>query len=352
MGCGPAAAAAAAGHIYIAGSGQLRALNAGTLTSDGRLAVPGPVVAAAVDHQRHRLDLLVAGNSNSLLAVDISGVTPPRVLAQRTLGMTPVALSLSPDEQRVYVLGRFGAGPGKVEAIDLASGHIAAWTTTGAQPAALALSGDGTHLAVANRGSVSLYSLPALELTGTIKLDTAPSQIIGLPFGAKLFALCGDTVAVLDAQRRQLLTYLPVGPRAQQLLAKPDGGEVYVSNASGSVSVINTATNEVATTMPAGLGAGAMAVAADGSALYVANAQAGTISVLNLADRSLAAMVHVGEQPQLLQLSANAQFLFAADVGSGDLAVVRSNRDPNNPNTLVTLVSSPPQPEMLLAGRR
>src|SRR5690348_7788153 len=148
MGCGPAAAAAAAGHIYIAGSGQLRAINVGTLNADGQLHLPGPVVAAAVDHQRHRLDLLVGGNANALLAVDISGLKPPHVLAQRALGMTPVTLRLAPDAQRVYVLGRFGTGPGKVEAIDLASGHVAAWTMTGARPADLALSGDGTHLAV------------------------------------------------------------------------------------------------------------------------------------------------------------------------------------------------------------
>lgn len=354
-GCGPAASAAAAGHIYIAGSGQLRAVDAGTLTAQGQLSLPGPVVAAAMDNStafhRQRLDLLLGGDAPALVSVAM-GEAPLRVVARRGLDVSPVALRLDAADEHAYILGGYGTGPGKLIGIDLASGRIAGEVMTGDQPADLALTGDGTLLAVANAGShtVGVYSLPALKGVSAIALNAAPTQVLGLSYGRKLFALCGDTVAVIDLGQRQLLTYLPVGPEAQQMLAKPDGGEVYVSNASGSVSVINTSTNEVATTMPAGLGAGAMAVAPDGSALYVANARAGTISVLSLADRTMLAVVHVGEKPSRLQLGTSGEFLFAADTGSDDLAVVRSNRDPANPNTLVTLLPSPPQATLLMAG--
>jgi len=351
--CGPAAPAAAApGSVYIAGAGQLQAIGAGALDPQGQLHLPGPVVAATVDARRHRLDLLVGGDVNTLIAIDVEAPSRLRVVARRGLAMAPMAMQLDAGDQRAYLLGDYGTGPGKLLAIDLDSGRIVGAAMTGKRPVSLALSGDGTRLAVANAGapSIDVFSVPQLQHLGTITLNAAPAQIVALSYGRKAFALCGDTVAVLDLDSRQLLTYLPVGPRAQRLLAKPDGGEVYVSNASGSVSVIDTNTNEVATTLPAGLGAGAMAVAGDGSALYVANADAGTISVLSLADRTMAAMVRVGERPQLLQLSANGEYLFAADAGSGDLAVVRSNRDPSNPNTLVTLLAAPPQAEMLVAG--
>lgn len=351
--CGPAPPAAVApGSVYIAGTGQLRAIGAGALQPQGQLSLLGPVAAATVDGRRHRLDVLVGGDAPALLAIDVAAPSRLRVVARRGLAMAPKALQLDAGDQRAYVLGDYGTGPGKLLAIDLDSGNIVGAAMTGAQPVSLALSGDGALLAVANAGapSISVFSVPALKLLGTIALDAAPSRIVGLPYGRKAFALCGDTVGVLDLDGRNLLTYLPVGPRAQRLLAKPDGGEVYVSNASGSVSVIDTSTNEVAATMPAGLGAGAMAVARDGSALYVANATAGTISVLSLADRTMTAMVHVGDGPNLLQLSANGEFLFAADAASDDLAVVRTNRDPANPNSLVTLLSSPPQATMLVAG--
>ncbi|MGH9484943.1 MAG: YncE family protein, partial [Terriglobales bacterium] len=101
--------------------------------------------------------------------------------------------------------------------------------------------------------------------------------------------------------------------------------------------------NEVSATMPAGLGAGAMAVSPDGAALYVANAAAGTVTVIALAERSQQAVIRVGQDPAALTLGALGRLLFASDAGSDDVAAIRA-QDATSPNSLITLLPSPPTP--------
>ena len=345
LACGTAAAAPG-GVVYLAGSGKLYILDAATLAERAQLNLGGPVAGMVLDARRHRLDMLVG---NALWVVDPAS---RRVLDRIGLPFAPLALGLDRAQQRAYVLGVTAAGDGRLLALDLDTGRRLAAVSVGRRPSGFTFSPDGSRILIADAGARAavLITLPGLKPAGIIHLAATPRQAVSLPFGHKAFVLCGDEVAVLDMRRAALLTYLPVGPQAQAMLVKPDGGEVYVSNAAGNVSVIDTSTNEISGTMPAGEGAGAMAVAADGSVLDVANAAAGTISVLSLADRSMMAVVHVGERPDRLQLGANGLYLFASDAGSDDLAVIRSSQDSNNPNTLITLLPAPPHLQGLLTA--
>ncbi|HUX67111.1 MAG TPA: YncE family protein [Terriglobales bacterium] len=349
LGCARAGAAAqAGGTVWVAGNGQLRALRLPDLGAAGELRLAGPLVASSYDARRHRLDLLVGGAAPALEAIAAGA---PRLEAQRSLALQPAALALDSAGQRLYLAGTAPGGGGRVWALAAATLRVEARLAVAGQPRALALSADGRRLLLASdaRPALRLIALAGWRPLARLALNQAPRQLVVLPYGHKAFVLCGDTVAVVDTDSGALLCYLPVGPGAQRLLLKPDGGELYVSNASGTVSAINTTTNEVSDTMAAGLGAASMAVAADGSTLYVGNAAAGTVSVINLDNRKAIAMVRVGEQPASLALSPGGRLLLVADAGSDDVAVVRSNQDPANPNTLLTLLPSPPAPQWVRA---
>ena len=347
LGCSRAIPAApAGGTVWVAGTGEVRALRLPDLSALRQQPVGGPVVGSATDARRQRFDVLVGGTAPALLAL---AAAAPRPQARRRLGFEPAALVLDAAGQRAYVAGVAGDGGGRVWAVAADSLQVVAQMAVAGQPRALALSADGKRLLLASdrRPALRLIELASWRQVATLALAQAPRQVVSLPYGHKAYVLCGDTVAVVDTATDGLLCYLPVGPGAQRMLLKPDGGELYVSNASGTVSAINTSTNEVSDTMAAGLGAAGMAVAPDGSVLYVANATAGTVSVINLDNRKATAMVRVGERPASLALSPNGLLLLVADAGSDDVAVVRSNQDPANPNTLVTLLPSPPAPGLV-----
>jgi YVTN family beta-propeller protein len=340
--CSPAAAPPPA-TLFLVGRAELRALHPSDLTVAARLALPAPALAGVADAGRHRLDLALGGAAPALVALPAAA---PRLERLAGLDLAPRAAALGRRGRHLYLLGRAG-DRGRVERLDASTGAVLRRADLPGTPRALALSPSGRVL-VATRSPNALLLAPA-TLAGrpvALRLACAPRQVLSLPYDHKAYVLCARRLAVVDTSVPGLLTYLELGVQPRRMLLKPDGGELYISNAEGNVSIVDTTDNEVSGTLLAGAGAGAMAVAPDGSTLYVANAAAGTVSVIDLASRTQLAMVRVGERPVRLALAGG--FVFAADAGSGDLAAIRNASDPNNPNTLLTLLPSPPQPALLL----
>ncbi|MGH9467986.1 MAG: hypothetical protein ACRD1Y_11590 [Terriglobales bacterium] len=374
--------------VVVAGSGQLQAIGTQALSLKAQTQLGGRVAAGVVNPATHLLDLAVAGPAPAWLALDPATL---RIRARRALGLQPTSIVYdaggmdrhgSPRGTE-YVAGANGSGGGRLIALDAATGRLRGqWTLPGPAVAMALTPARQLAVAISQPPELLLAEVPFRPLTGAgpgvatprdplhawpgrgpggpepgsrvwraVALDATPRQVVSLPYGHKVFVLCAKTVAAVNTQVPGLLVYLPLGEQPGQMVLKPDGGELYVSNAGGSVSVITTSANEVSGTIPAGLGAGAMAVTPDGTTLDVANAQAGTISVINLAARTVEAVIHVGQEPDALALVGGGALLFASDGGSNDVAVIRG-RDPQNPNTLITLLPSPPDPGFLAVVRR
>lgn len=351
----------------------MQVYDAPTLLPLSRLRLPAPVLAAA-PAARGSVALLLGPPANAVQEIGLRHFSLRRRLP---LPFQPAAL-LSASSGIAYVAGTDASGWGWVAELDLGSFRLRSAVRVGRQPVSLALTPaltpDRGNLLVADAGTNSVHVLNAASLhrTGRLSLPFSPRQVVALPFGQQAFALGPSQVAAFDWSRAGLLCLLPVGASPQgrsravgrpgsppggaaaqfqlgMMLLKPDGGELYVSNAAGSISVIDTSTDVVAATMAAGAGASGLAVSPSGANLYIANAAAGTVSVLDLATRRQLAVIRVGEQPATLTLSPGGQYLFVADRASDDIAIVRSNLDPDNPNSLVTLLPAPPQPRILLA---
>lgn len=352
-GCSPVAARSAGPEtVYVGGAGELRAISAEDLSTQARLPLGGAVVAGAVDAGRQRLQVAVDGPAPAWLGISTER---NRIAHRLELDFDPVALAAEPGATASYVFGNHH-GAARLVALNPANGARLGRRELPGTAAALALGHDqGQPLllaAVDHAPALLLLTPDGLRRRGQVALDSPPRQVVGLPYGHKAFVLCADTVAVVDTALPGLLTYLRLGREPQAMLLKPDGGELYISNADGTVSVVNTTTNEVDDTMAAGLGAGAMAVGDGGNYLYVANADAGTVSVISIADRRTMAVIHVGQQPRRLALDAGGLLLFAADAGSGDVAVMRSSLDPASPNSLLTLLAAPAAPGFLAVAPR
>lgn len=328
--------------LLVTGGNELQAVNTQDLQLRAQLRLPGPVTAAAMNPERNELLLATAGAHPYWLKIGSGG---SRILQRRALTAVPAAMVMH--GRQGYVVGSNGTGSW-VQPFD-STRWAAPWSIPG-HAVALALTPQGALAIAATQPSSLVLADPATHRWRRVDLTSPPRQVIALPYGHKAFVLCATTVAVIDTQIPGLLAYLPLGQQPQQMVLKPDGGELYISNAGGSVSVINTSANEVSATIPAGLGAGAMAIGAGGVNLYVANAAAGTVTVISTAGRTVQAVIHVGQDPRALALGPDGLLLFAADAGSDDVAAIRA-QDPNNPNSLITLLPSPPDPGYLTVLR-
>ena len=165
-------------------------------------------------------------------------------------------------------------------------------------------------------------------------------DVVILPDSSKAFAACsgGHQVMVIalsqpqaappqtvPSQPDRLESLLDVGHAPVQLALKPDGGEVFVSNAlSDSVSEVYTTTNEVGDTFMIGNNPARGIVSSDNSTLYVGNQHSQEVTVYSIDDGKRVGSIHVGDGPSALAFSTAGHLLFIVDTRSGDLAVYRT----------------------------
>ncbi|MGH9518588.1 MAG: YncE family protein, partial [Terriglobales bacterium] len=265
------------GSILVAGdgTGALQLYDAPSLLPLSRLRLPGPALAAApaIPAAPGTLALLLGPPANALQEIELRHFSLRRRLP---LNFQPSALlSAAPDT--AYVAGTDSSGWGWVAQVDLRSYRLAAAVRVGHEPVSLALTPDHAELLVADAATNSVHILNAASLhrTARLALPFSPRQVLALPFGHQAFALGPTQVAAFDWSRAGLLCLLPIGASPEMMLLKPDGGELYVSNAAGTISVLDTSTDVVSATLAAGAGASGLAVSPSGANLYVANSAAG-----------------------------------------------------------------------------
>mgnify|MGYP000700245303 CR=1 FL=1 len=131
--------------------------------------------------------------------------------------------------------------------------------------------------------------LTVAALLAALLLTVAPAAALRRVYVANLRA---DTVAVVDADRRTVLSEIAVGAEPDGVAVSPDGAAVYVANyADDSVSVIDTATDTVVATVAVGDRPVGLAVSPDGGEVYVAHKLGGSVGVLDTATRALVATI-------------------------------------------------------------
>jgi hypothetical protein len=194
VGRGPVRLALGAGRLaaLAAGDGRLAVLDPWTLEVRGALPLGGPAAALAlVDRQ----DLALVAAGNRLVVVGIGGGTPPSVLAEVRLGVTPDRLAASPDGRWAFALDRARSA---VAIVDLARGPRLAH--------ALAFEEGAEELAI---GLDLLY----------VRLRDAPAVAI-LPFAA-LERPDRDGTPVVE---RVTMGAAPTGAAGRSLMAPGPGG--------------------------------------------------------------------------------------------------------------------------------
>ncbi|HZT31513.1 MAG TPA: alkaline phosphatase family protein [Bryobacteraceae bacterium] len=137
-------------------------------------------------------------------------------------------------------------------------------------------------------------------------------------------------VTVFDTNSGRVLTRIPVGVSPYDLVFRPDGDLLYVSNwSSRSISVIDTRANKVIDEIQVGVNPNDMELDGDGR-LYVSNGNENTVTVVDTRERLAIETISValtprapeGATPNGLALDRRNHMLFVANADNNCVAVV------------------------------
>ena len=330
-------------YVSNSASNTVSVLDLVYLRQDRTLQVGTAPGALAVNPEKNEVYAANAGSSSiSVIDTDKNGVA-----WTIAVGRQPSSIAVTADGQRAFVAN---AGSNSISVVDLGKRRVAVTIGAGDRPGLLRLAPDGRTLVVTNHnGSVSVFGVvasdeegPALRLRASFAGCPGAGDAVVLPDSSKAFVACsaGHQVMAIglaaapeswaakhdgSLMTDRFLTMLDVGEVPVHLALKPDGGEIFVSNAaSDSVSEIATGTNEVGGTYLIGTRPATAIVSADNSTLWVAASGADAISLYSIDDGRLVSSVHTGSGPRAMAFSADEHLLLAADAGSGDVSVVRT----------------------------
>ncbi len=168
---------------------------------------------------------------------------------------------------------------------------------------------------------------PASAANSTIGVSTAPTTVAVSADGATLYVVnqAADSVSVIDAASRTLVSTVFVGSQPFSIAVRPGGSEVYVSNLnSDTVSVIDTATNLVTDTIPVASLPYGIAFSKDGATAFVVSEGANVVTVIDTTTHALDPLtpfIPVGSAPFGIAVSPDGSALFVSN--QGDNSVTR-----------------------------
>ncbi|MBT3353065.1 MAG: YncE family protein [Nitrospinaceae bacterium] len=132
-------------------------------------------------------------------------------------------------------------------------------------------------------------------------------------------------VSVIDVETSQVITTVPVGLYAFEVVISRDGKRVYVASASGTVTVINTASHSVIATVTLGqsnyVNPGPIAVSPDGGRIYVADLTADIITVIDTNTFNTLDVFQTGDAPNDIEVSPDGTRLYVANRFSESVSV-------------------------------
>jgi YVTN family beta-propeller protein len=189
-------------------------------------------------------------------------------------GGAPSGLSLSPDQQTLYVALNLLHTMGIV---DLKTGNVVQ-VPVGIYPYSTLTAPDGRHVYVSNWGG--RRPGPGDTTDGNFPVVVDPRTGIAST----------GSVSVVDTVTRTVVAEIPVGLHPSAMTLDPATNSLYVANAhSDTVSVIDTVTNREKDVLHVGIEKGALigstpnalALSADGGTLYVADGSNNAIAVVD-----------------------------------------------------------------------
>lgn len=233
-----------------------------------------------------------------------------------TVGEPLVAVALSGDDEVAFV--------------DPITDTVIFSVAVGGEPSALAQSGDGLTVVVANRNdnTVTVIDISgglAGSVFGTVNVGTSPSDVALTAEGTKAFTAnsADGTVSVVDITTLTETT-ISVGNNPVSLALPPPENVLYVANADDdTVSVVDLTTLSEVTMIDVGDEPTSVSVTPDNTYLLVACRAENTIWVFKTSSLSLpVAVLNVGSEPVALAVTSDSATAFCANYADNSVSFI------------------------------
>ncbi|MFO1540937.1 MAG: hypothetical protein ACKOTZ_10945 [Chloroflexota bacterium] len=222
--------------------GRTRIIDVATRTETGTIEGGDFPVAIALDAAAGRAWVANRGYEASATSVSVLDLAAGTIAGQLTVGLRPLDVALSPDGT---VLAVPGADDGSVTLLDAASGEPTATVEVGGRPGSVAFSADGTQLFVTGMesGALTAIDVATASVAASAVLGAPLNGIALLPGGTQLAIAHGTEAAgellVVDAATLTVVTRVAVGANAQRTAVGAVPGVLYASDfGDASVSVV------------------------------------------------------------------------------------------------------------------
>jgi len=334
-------------------SGTVTVIDVVNVRIDRELGVGQNPVAVAASATRNEVYVVNQGGPGAQGSISVINAENNSVAATIGLHRQPVSIDLDPGGELAYVAN---SGSNSISVVDLKARREVATVGTGEEPAEARVSPDGKTLVVPNRAGNSVSVVDAASRTVRAVFEGCAGAVdaVILPDSSKAFVACSgghQVMAILLAhsqahpdQPDRLEAVMDVGRAPLHLALKPDGGELFVSNAlSDNISEVVTSTDDVGGAYMIGDDPVRGLVTGNNSLLYVSNLHSDEVTVYAIDDgKRLSPSIHVGTGPAALAFSAAGHLLFVVDTRSADVAVVRTSS-----RTLFTVLPTGREPNAI-----
>ena len=194
-----------------------------------------------------RWGFAIGWDSSKIAVVDLAAREVAKTVDTGLAQSGYAVVRASRDGSRLYV-GYAGAGALIVvdtEALEVAAGiplPLGPYPSFAVNP-----EGDLVCAALPDSGYVSVWDVPAAEVTETIPAGRFPATLGMTPGGETLYVanLLDETVSAIDLETHEVVATIPVGSSPVIALVSPDGRFVYVANSDHTISVIDRVPQEL-----------------------------------------------------------------------------------------------------------
>jgi YVTN family beta-propeller protein len=190
-----------------------------------------------------------AASTPSIFLPFISAQAPfPSIQAVIPVGVSPVALALNPQTNRLYVANADSGSPSTVSVIDTSTNILVTNVGVGKEPQSIAVNPNTNLIYVANFSSNSISVIDGSTNSATT-LGIGAGQLAINPSTNKIYFTnsSAGTLTVLDGATNATQTVL-VGSNPNFLAVNPQTNQIVVANSSsGSASIVDGTTLAVTT---------------------------------------------------------------------------------------------------------
>ncbi|WP_440603200.1 beta-propeller fold lactonase family protein [Bacillus sp. GB_SG_008] len=149
-----------------------------------------------------------------------------------------------------------------------------------------------------------------------------------------------NTVTVMDAKSRKVVSEIAVGKEPRQLTISPDGTKLYVSCMyDNKVDVVSLDKKKVIDRIPTEIEPFGVVTNPNGTKLYVSNFRSGNVSVIDLEKKKTVQKIEIGDRPRTLAMTKDGKKLYVPYYLEGKISVVDTGS--NKVKKVITLASSP-----------